>query len=191
MRQTLKWKLKKGPQAVVLETSEEFLLDFMGQRIKCSPSPGIVVLQPTVPVQKGHPVPQRCAAWKKPGKERPKHPSEPAESLSVVPVQQESVPRPLTTLRSAADLGKMWLSTMQSWLLYSCACLGETRAAEHEPALHASSLSVLAVPPAPLTRENHFCCDFKDLFLLVLAMTSARQIFFCSGNMIHNQVIVT
>lgn len=95
MRQSLEWQLKKGPQAVVLETSAEFSLDFTGHSIQHSPTPDIFIPQPAaVPVQKRQPVPQRCAAWKKnlaQIKGWTKAPPEPAWSLSVVPVEWESI----------------------------------------------------------------------------------------------------
>lgn len=97
MRQSLEWQLKKGPQAVVLETSVEFPLDFTGHSIQHSPTPDIFILQPAaVPVQKRQTVPQRrCAAWKKKNlvqiKGWTKAPSEPAWRLSAVPVEWESI----------------------------------------------------------------------------------------------------
>lgn len=123
MRQSLEWQLKKRPQAVVLETSVEFPLDFTGHSIQHSPTPDIFILQPAaVPVQKRQTVPQRgCAAWKKKKtlyrlKAGPKPHQSQREGFqrSQWSGSQSSVPR-LAALVSAAKLGKMWLSAIQVW----------------------------------------------------------------------------
>lgn len=213
MRQTLEWQLKKGHQAVVLETSDKFSLDFTGHSTKHSPNPDIFILQPAVvPVQKR----QECSPEMmcnmeenlyrlKAGLKLHQNQSE-AFQWSQQSGIQLSVPK-LTTLLSAANLGKCyWAQSrpdptlhlfehrgilLSPWHKSVCPFSpslilypGERRAEEHEPAFQQSSCLGSASSSCD-NREALLLC-----FLLVPAMTSASQLCLCSDNMTHNKAII-